>query len=268
MAYDRILYEEKDGVAKVIMKRPEKLNALDMQIAEEMIQALNRVKMNNELKVLILSGAGNAFCSGADLSTKERVTSLEPASLARAIKLEPFVRIGYLIKYLYELEKPIIAAVNGVATGAGLSLALAADVRVAGRSARFSAIFARRGLVPDTGTIYFLPRLVGKERALQMMWSGEMVSGEEAGRIGLVTHVVGDEEVMQKAEEIAKGLAAGPSVIIEAIKKACRLGEETGSLDAVMAAEGYLQELAYKTRDYKEGVEAFLEKRNPVFKGE
>jgi 2-(1,2-epoxy-1,2-dihydrophenyl)acetyl-CoA isomerase len=233
-----------------------------------MIHVVHHVTRNNAHKVLIITGAGEAFSSGADLATETPVTSLEPPSLAREIKLEPFVRLGYLVKLLYELNKPVIAAVNGVAAGGGLSLALAADVRVAARNARFSAIFAKRGLVPDTGTLFFLPRLVGMEWALQMMWFGEMVDAEEARRIGLVSHLVDEGKALERAEEIARRLAESPSVVIEATKKASRLGAETASLDAVMAAEGYLQNLAFTTSDFKEGVQAFLEKRKAVFRGE
>ena len=173
---------------------------------------------------------------------------------------------GWLTLALRRFPHPTIAAVNGVATGAGLSLALGCDIRVAAKSAKFSAIFVRRAIVPDYGCTYLLPKIVGMARALELMYTGNIIDAETALSIGLISRIVPDNAIMTRSFDLAKSIAMGPPITIELIKKTAYLSEEN-TLDNQMLLENHANSIVFRTEDYKEGVQSFLDKREPLFRG-
>jgi len=267
MPHTCIKVDIQDEIATLTLNRPEKLNSLNFTILREMALAIRELNEDEGVKVLIMTGEGRAFCTGADLSSGDNITDKNRPGLSRAEHLMPFVTLGRAIIEMEKFNKPIIAAVNGLAVGAGLAYALAADIRFASDKARFSAIFIRRGLVPDTGASYLLTRLVGVSRALEMMWTGEMISAPEAERIGMVNHVVPHDQLMQATREFALKLARGPSLAIEMVKRMAYTALKADSLVTQMTIEDQMQHVAYESQDVQEGVKSFLEKRPPDFKG-
>jgi 2-(1,2-epoxy-1,2-dihydrophenyl)acetyl-CoA isomerase len=267
MKYRNIIFEQRNGVVTMILNRPKKLNALDYRMLDEIADAIERVEDDDDIKVLIITGKGRAFCSGADLTAK--VSGIDPSApgISRAVKIEPFGRYGRVFSCLRNMRKPTIAAVNGIASGAGLSLAAFCDIRMAADTAGFSAIFVRRGLVADCGATYILPRLMGTSKALEMMWTGDFINADEAFRLGLVTKVVPLDKLMEEAISLANRLAKGPSVVIEFIKRMVYKGLDLDNFDASIAWEAFSQYVCLKTEDFKEGISSFLERREPVFKG-
>jgi 2-(1,2-epoxy-1,2-dihydrophenyl)acetyl-CoA isomerase len=213
--------------------------------------------------VVIITGAGKAFSSGQDLGElKQRYVPGYVPDLSRDLRQ----RYNPIIRRLCEMEKPVIAAVNGVAAGAGCSLALACDMRVASEHATFIEVFINVGLIPDSGSTWFLPRLVGYAKAMELCCTGDKVTAEEALRLGLVNRVVSAEELMPSTRELALKLAALPSKGIALTKRLLQHSFEN-DLNRQLEAEAYAQETAGKTADHLEGVMAFLEKRPPQFKG-
>jgi len=267
MNYENIQCTTEKGITTLTLNRPNRLNALNAPILQEMVKAIDAMREDDEAKVLIVTGAGRGFCSGADLGSPERGTDPKQAGINRPIRLEPFITFGAAMKRLRNLHKPVIAAINGYATGAGLSLACHCDIRIASDQAKFSAIFVKRGLVADCAATYALPRIVGTEKALELMWTGDIIDAQEALRIGLVGRVVPHEQVMPTALELAGKIAAGPSTSIELMKKMVYEGLEANSFSLSLAYEGWAQEMCYQTEDVAEGYKAFQEKREPVFTG-
>lgn len=267
MPYKLIQVEIKDEVAALALKRPDKLNCLNAAILHEMSEALGKLNTDDGIKALILTGEGRAFCSGADLAEQPYGTDKNQPGISRAEHTTPFVSFGWVVKHIEDFTKPVIAAVNGMAAGGGLALALAADIRIASENAAFSAIFVKRGLVPDCGVSYYLPRLVGVSKALELMWTGEKIDAREAERIGLVNKVVPPDHLMNTALEFAQGLAKGPSLAIEMIKRMAYTGLKADSVMTQMAVENFMQQVCMESEDVKEGVMGFLEKRTPRFQG-
>lgn len=253
------LVEKEGGVVTITINRPERLNALTHAIAEEMRGVLAEAR-GDDTKVVIITGAGRGFCSGADLAAGAQP---EPEREERVV---PFGGFGRLIQELWAFPKPTIAAVNGPAAGMGLSLAAAADIRIASEAARFSSIFVRRGLVADCGATYLLPRLLGLSRALELMWTGDMLDAATAERLGLVNRVVPADRLLPEARALAERLARGPSLAIELMKRLAYQGL-TGDLASSLSAEAWAQSLCGQSEDAKEGRTSFLEKREPLFKG-
>lgn len=264
MQFRDILYSVHDGVAKITLNKPEKLNALSWGSWAEIENAVAMAEADDAVKVVVFTGAGRGFCAGTDLTT---------ASQEKDWPVRPFPgRAGMLrSRYLataqvYHCRKPTIAAVNGPCVGAGFSLAMACDIRIAAESAKFSAIFVKRAIVADTGATWLLPRLVGTERAYRMLFTGEMVDAREAERIGLVSQVVPDDELPAAAGALAQSIARGPSVAIELMKRLVQEGATRG-LDEQIELEQFLQQITHETEDAEEGRRSFLERREPVFKG-
>jgi 2-(1,2-epoxy-1,2-dihydrophenyl)acetyl-CoA isomerase len=258
-----ILENDGEGVATLILNRPEKLNAIDDEIRMRLPDLIKEVRQDDGIKVLILTGAGRGFCSGADVAGQAARIAGAAIEKTRQQTLEP---VACFLLPLARLEKPTIAAVNGVAAGVGLSLALVCDIRIASEQARFIPVWVNRGLIPDGGATYYLPKLIGLSKALEFMYTGDSISADEAGKIGLVSEVVPHDGLIPKAREIATRLAKGPSVAIELIKKAVyrKIHDE---LESQLYFESYAQTICRQTEDHKESVSAFLEKRAPVFKG-
>ena len=272
MNYQNIIAEKKDSIMLITLNRPDKLNAIDATMLDELARALQDADEDDEVKAVVLTGAGRAFSSGADVTTvaavvKPSMSPVPAVELGRRVRLKPFAGFGDVALRLRNLDKPTIAAINGIAAGAGLSFALGCDIRIASEKAQFSLIFVRRGVVPDTGATYLLPRLVGTSKALELIFTGDMLDAVEAERIGLVNRVVPDESLMPLTKELASRIAEGPSVAIELMKRAVYQGLETNNFASQLAYEGWAQELCYETKDVEEGVRAFLEKRKPKFSG-
>ena len=267
MTYESIILEVDEGVATLTLNRPDKLNALDPTILHESTAVVQKLNADDEVKVLVITGAGRGFCSGADLTGAISGTSLAQPDIGRRERLEPFVSFGWLVRHIDEFAKPAIAAINGIVAGAGLGIALACDIRIASESARFSSIFVRRGLVADCGTTFYLPRVVGVAKALEMMWTGDIIDAKEAERIGLVSRIVPADDLMKETKEFALRLARGPSVSIELQKRLTYEGLKTDSILSQMAQEDFAQHVCGQTEDVREGRASFIEKREPRFKG-
>jgi 2-(1,2-epoxy-1,2-dihydrophenyl)acetyl-CoA isomerase len=262
MTAEPVLHKVADGVATVTLNRPALRNAFDAAMHARLAEALDAVAAEKSVRAMVLTGAGEGFCAGQDLNERRRKEGAPPPDLGRSLaeKYNP------LIRRLVRFPVPTIAAVNGVAAGAGCGLALACDLVFAARSAKFAFAFARIGLIPDSGLTFFLPRLVGRARALGIALTGEAVGAEEAQRIGLIWKAVDDEILMDEALALARRLASGPALGLKRIKEAmARSGEN--ALDAQLDLESETQRELGASEDYAEATKAFFEKRPPVFKG-
>ncbi|MFC4619123.1 enoyl-CoA hydratase-related protein [Camelliibacillus cellulosilyticus] len=255
--YETVSFEKADGVGWLTLNRPEKLNAFTATMNREVTDLLKQVEKDDSLRALVITGSGRAFCAGEDLSGLK--TDTHHGDLLRK-------RYNPMIQRLYTLEKPTIAMVGGAAAGAGMSLALACDFRIASEQASFLEAFVHIGLVPDSGSLYFLPRIVGYAKALELAVLGEKVGAEEAKAIGLVTQVVPSEKLREETAAFAGRLADMPTKAIGLMKRYMRQSFET-RVDKMLENEAYAQRTAGLTEDHREGVAAFLEKRKPVYKG-
>jgi 2-(1,2-epoxy-1,2-dihydrophenyl)acetyl-CoA isomerase len=246
-----------EGVLTLTLNRPEKLNALSPELMDELADALRRAS-DDGVRCVVLTGSGRAFSAGGDVYANAGA----PDRDLRRILHDHYAPV---IREMRNLEKPVIASVNGVAAGAGMSLALAADFRIATQSAYFFQAFVRIGLIPDAGSTFFLPRLVGTARALELAMLGDRVSADEALRLGLVNRVAPDAELTTATRELAQRLARGPRAL-GLIKRAINLSL-TSDLATQLTNEEDLQGLAAASEDFQEGATAFVEKREPRFQG-
>jgi len=259
-AYTAIRLDVADGVATITLNRPDALNALDRPMKTELLAALRSAGRDRSVRAVVLTGEGRAFCAGQDL--RETFGGSEP-TLADELR----DRYNPVILAIARLPKPVVAAVNGVAAGAGCSLALACDIRLAAEGASFVLAFGRVGLVPDSGASWFLPRLVGAGRAAELALIGDPVTAEEAARIGLVNRVVPAAALMDEAMALARRLADGSPLATALAKRALAFSAES-DLEAALSHEATLQGIAGRSADHAEGVAAFREKRPPRFTGE
>lgn len=262
MDYRTILYQKTRGKATITLNRPRALNALNQEIIEELLNAIQEASRDPEVKVLILTGAGRAFCFGADISEFGRQTAMENPDSA-SLLLQNAQKI---IRLLTSIPKPTIAALNGFATGLGLDLALACDLRVAAQRAKLAEAFISMGLVPDGGGTFFLPRLVGIAKAAEMIFTGEPLNASEAERIGLINRVVRTEELVKATENLADKLAKGPCLALGRAKQAL-WKNLVGDLDSALQVEAHIQKTCLASDDHREAVQSFLEKREPIFRG-
>ncbi|WP_406444319.1 enoyl-CoA hydratase-related protein [Streptomyces sp. NBC_01613] len=249
-------------VSAITLNRPEALNALTPGGRELLIELLAQASADPDVRAVVLTGTGRGFCTGADLRGASTGGPRLPGDVARTLRLGA----QRLIAAVLDCEKPVIAAVNGTAAGLGAHLALACDLVLAAESARFIEVFVRRGLVPDGGGAYLLPRLVGPHRAKELMFFGDAVSAAEAERLGLVNRVVPDGELDKTAHEWAARLAAGPTRALALTKQLVNASFDSDRATA-FAAEAAAQEINMTTQDAQEGVRSFVERRSPEFKG-
>lgn len=260
MNYETILFEQRDGLARLTLNRPDRLNSLTAQMLGELSDALQRVA-DERARALVLTGAGRGFCAGQDLSDRA-VAPGGGVDLGETLEQ----RYNPLIRRLATLKLPVICAANGVAAGAGANIALACDIVIAARSARFIQSFANIGLIPDSGGGWMLPRLVGQARALGLALTAEPLPAEKAEVWGLIWKCVDDDRLEEETSALAAKFAAAPTMGLAATKKLIR-ASSTHSLDAHLDVERDMQSALGRTHDYKEGVAAFMEKRTPKFTG-
>ncbi|MER5909626.1 enoyl-CoA hydratase-related protein [Streptomyces sp. NPDC001982] len=257
-----VQHEVRDHVSYLTLDRPEALGALTPEMRERIIRLLSEATSDPDVRAVVLTGTGRGFCAGADLrggaGTGERVAG----DVARMLR----VGAQRLTAAVLDCEKPVIAAVNGTAAGLGAHLALACDLVLAAESARFIEVFVRRGLVPDGGGAYLLPRLIGPQRAKELMFFGDALSAPDAERLGLVNRVVSDGELAKTAGEWAARLAAGPTRALALTKQLVNASLESDRATA-FAAEAAAQEINMMTADAREGLQAFVERRSPEFGG-
>jgi 2-(1,2-epoxy-1,2-dihydrophenyl)acetyl-CoA isomerase len=253
-----ILFERQDQIGFITLNRPEKFNAFNREMALELQQVLDECK-STTYRAVVLTGAGKAFCAGQDLG--EAIDPNGPG-MQRILK----EHYNPIILRIRALEKPVVAAVNGVAAGAGANIALSCDLCIASQQASFIQAFSKIGLVPDSGGSFFLPRLIGLQRAAGLMMLGEKISGAEAASIGMIWKAVEDSELQKEVQETAATLAALPTTALALIKKQLE-SSATSTLAEQLELEDILQQQAAATHDFKEGVAAFLEKRKANFKG-
>lgn len=260
MTYQTILYDAADGVATITLNRPEKLNAVTLEMLWEMGQAFAAARDDEHVRAVVLTGAGRGFCSGQDLTAF--------AGFPTPDQVEEAIVTGYkpLVGLMTTLEKPVIGAVNGVAAGAGASLALACDLRIMADDASLMQAFINIGLVPDAGSTWFMARLVGYSRALEIAIEGERIPASRCLELGLTNRVAPPDQLMGAAMEWARKLAARPTRGI-GLTKLAMTHAVTHDLISTLEYEAQLQKMTVVTEDHREGVMAFIEKRQPVFKG-
>ncbi len=259
-----VLVERSDGVALLTLNRPSVLNAFNEDLLSKLTQALREAESDAEMGAVIITGAGRAFCAGQDLQARRAIFERgEVPHLGAGLR----DRYKPMIMRIRTMEKPVIAAINGVAAGAGCGLALACDLRTAAADASLIQSFARVGLASDSGSSYFLPRIVGLGRAIEIAFTGDPVMAADAERIGLVNHVYPPEELLPRTRELAVRLAQGARRAIGLIKRDFNRALSV-DLETALDYESYQQEIAGQTADFREGVMAFLEKRQPRYRGE
>lgn len=255
-----ILFEIKDAIATITLNRPDSYNAFNREMALLLQEKLDECKFSKEVRCVYITGAGKAFSSGQDLGE----VAAPDGPKATTILDEHY---NPIVRRIRELDKPVLAAVNGVAAGAGANIAISCDICVATRSASFIQAFSKIGLVPDTGGTFFLPRAIGLQKAMALTMLGEKVPADEAERIGMIYKVFDDTTFTEESYKLAQTLAQMPTRALYFTKKALNQAF-ISSFEEQLHDEVLLQERAAATQDYKEGVQAFLEKRKPVFKGE
>jgi 2-(1,2-epoxy-1,2-dihydrophenyl)acetyl-CoA isomerase len=250
-----------EGVHTITLNRADRLNAVNARLADELPRALAAAAREDAVRAVVITGAGRGFCAGLDLT--------EPVSLtdgALADRIDPLYWVGKWVLALVSCEKPVIAAVNGAAAGAGFGLALACDLRVVAAGARMTAGYVRRGLSPDAGVSWFLPRLVGHGRAADILLSGRDIAAEEAERIGLATSVVADAEVLPAAQALAAQLAAGPPIALALTKRLLYEAASAPLASHLRSELGHIK-TCFASADVREAMQAFMQKRAPVFRG-
>ena len=264
MSSDVLLKDKVDHVAVLTLNRPSKLNALDGELRGAMLEAVGSVQSDDDVRAVIFTGAGRGFCSGADLTGGG---GGEPKPPTQNDHLDDLGWVGRQALAVYGLDKPVIGAVNGVAAGAGMSLALACDVRVGSEKARFKTVFIERNLSPDSGMSFFLPRIVGYSRAADLIYTSRAVEAEEAYRIGLLDRLVDHDELLERAIELASQMADWPPLALRVSKRVLQHNVEC-DLDTALRYE--LTSLSYGNRavnDRRESLAAFREKRKPTYTG-
>lgn len=261
-AFEAILLSKEASIATITLNRPEVLNAMSPQLMAELYQAVDDVARDENIRAVVLTGAGRAFCAGGDMATDvTKIAKMAPFEYREFCK--DYART---MKNLAEIEKPVIAAVNGAAVGGGCDLAMACDIRIASENAKFGLVYVKVGLVPELGSMYFLPRLVGLGWAKLLCFTGDIIDARQAEQIGLVEKVVPAVDFEKSVKDMAEKLAYGPTKTINMIKVAFNKSLHM-DLDTAMDYSWGLAYMSIRTEDHEEGYKAFLEKRAPVYKG-
>ena len=260
MSFSCILYEKNGSIANISLNRPDVFNAFNDEQSYELQDALKQASRDAEVRVIVLTGAGKAFCSGQDLKA---IAESKNRSLSESL----YKRYNPIIKAMREMPKPIICRLNGVAAGAGASLALACDFIIASEHASLIEVFINVGLVPDSGSSYFLPRAVSPARAFELATMASKVTAQQALECGMINRVVSAEQLDAEVENVANYYAKAPTQAVGMIKKMLNKANYS-DLDTMLQYEAWCQEIAGRSHDYKEGVAAFNEKRKPDFKGQ
>jgi len=261
VAYEDLLLEIQDGIATVTLNAPKKMNALTMGIRKSLVQVSADLSANDDVRVVIVTGEGRGFCAGGDLSGDGRTTERNRQQLIE------FLGPDHGAHTLFTLDKPVIAAINGACVGAGLSLALSADIRIASDEARFGAVFVLRAFSPDCGITYWLPRVVGTAKALEMMFTGDIISATEAKDLGILSQVVPHDDLMKTAIDLAGKIAQQAPFSVEMAKRMVYAGHRDG-WDRHIEVESIANRITGQTEDHREAVRAFFEKRpQPKFTG-
>lgn len=255
-----ILFEIKDSIAYITLNRPEKFNAFNREMAFTLQEKLDECEVNISIRCVVITGNGKAFSAGQDLA---EVVDPEGPGMEKILS----EHYNPIVSQIRKLNKPVIAAVNGVAAGAGANIALCCDIVLAGTSSSFIQAFSKIGLIPDSGGTYFLPRLIGFQKASAIMMLGDRISAEEAEKMGMIYRVFPDETFAEEVEKIAQTLAEMPTKGLAFTKQALNLSMEQG-FEQQLNTEDTLQQKAAATNDFKEGVDAFMGKRKPEFRGD
>ncbi|MDF1719593.1 MAG: enoyl-CoA hydratase-related protein [Minwuia sp.] len=273
MNYEQILYDVADGVATVTMNRPDRMNAMTLQMGGEIRHALQAASDDPAVRAIVLTGAGKGFCAGADAARLSGTASgkreTEPLPNAGAIENGLDLPEGFHAKYAYlaTVPKPLIAAMNGAAVGVGLVIALFCDVRIAATEAKLGTAFAKRGMVAEYGLAWLLPRLIGPSRSLDLLYSARIIQGEEAHRMGLVDRIVPASDVLQVAQDYARDIAANVSPRSTRIMKDLVLRSMEQSMNEAQDLAAVELAGALESEDFREGIAAWQEKRQPAFTG-
>lgn len=266
MDYEFIKVEKENRVTTITLNRPEKLNALNMTMRWEILKATQEAAKDPDTNVLVFTGAGKGFCSGGDVEDMAAKKFQSPLA-DPALKVNSPQDLGnFIVTLIRQMPKPVIASVNGVAAGGGCNLALACDIRIGSDQARFGQVFVRRGLHPDWGGTFFLPHLVGTSKACELIFTGEVIDALEAEKLGLLNKRVPQEKLAETTQEFALRLARGASIPMGLAKRAIYKAMET-DLKSMLEYELYAQRICFESEDYREGIQSFLEKRPPHFKG-
>lgn len=266
-----LLFTIDNDVARIILNRPDKLNAFSIEMIDLWIEALEQVRDSETIRVLVISGNGRGFCSGGDIKSMgngqgflHSDENVDLTSTALARKNAIWKRVQRVPLILQEIDKPVIAVMHGFAFGAGFDMTLACDIRIAAESTKISESYLKAGIVPGDGGAYFLPRLIGVDKALELLWTGKVLTAREAKEMGLLTHVVEDDMVEEFVTQYIQKLVEGPQQAIQLTKRAVYQGLDMNlrsSLDMISSALGIITEL----EDYHEGIRAVVEKRKPNF---
>lgn len=262
MEWEFVLFEKEDGIGTITLNRPEKYNALGGNMRQEILAALELACSDGDVRVIVITGAGKAFCVGGDID--EFVSGTTKALSNIATSERP--AMSKIVLLINSVEKPVIAAVNGAAAGGGCNLALSCDIRIASERARFSQAFVKRGVHPDWGGIWFLPRLVGYAKAAELIFTGDVIDAEEALRIGMVNKVVPHDNLIHATKELARKMAKNAPIPIALAKRGL---QNFYNMDISQAVDYEVMTIGvcWNTEDRVEGMKAFMEKREPIFKG-
>jgi 2-(1,2-epoxy-1,2-dihydrophenyl)acetyl-CoA isomerase len=260
MTTTHILYEVADRIGVIILNRPEVMNALGGAMREDLLARLQEAEQDPAVRCLIITGAGNAFCAGGDIASMVEMQAKNDVSVLQ----QRMTLGGKVVQFIRQMPKPVIAAINGAAAGAGMNLALACDIRYGSDRARFAQSFVKIGLVPDWGGHYLLTQLVGTSRAMELIMTGDRIDAEEALRLGVINRIFPHDTFREEVRNFAQRLAEGPAETLAQIKRGVYIGA-TGTLAETLAHEEQAQSSVFLSDDAREGMRAFLEKRAPRF---
>lgn len=267
MTFENVIYDVDDHIATIRLNRPEKLNALSGGLQNDLNQALTEAQRNDEVRVVLLTGEGRGFCSGADLTPNPGRQSAQAPQSAQNTLLDDMGWVGRQAMAIYGIDKPTIAVMNGVAAGAGMSLSLGCDLRIGSERSRFKTVFIERNLSPDSGMSFFLPRIVGYSRAADLIYTSRMVDADEAYRIGLLDRLVDHADLMSTAYEVASQMTGWPPLALRTSKRVLQNNNEVELESALRFELSSLATPRKAVNDQKESQRSFIEKRKPVFTG-